>query len=155
MDKAEARLQALEDRAAIAELIASYGPLADSGDAAGVAALWINDGIYEVGGFGVARGRQEIAALIEGETHQALLAQGCAHILSPHRITLAGDSAEAVGYSIVFRRHGDSYEAWRVSANRWTLVRTGAGWRVASRTNAPLDGGAAARALLAATGETR
>lgn len=28
----EARLRALEDRAAIADLIASYGPLADSGD---------------------------------------------------------------------------------------------------------------------------
>lgn len=154
VDKTEGRLQALEDRAAIADLIAAYGPLADNGDATGVAASWSEDGCYDVGGFGVAEGRAAIAALIESETHQALLAQGCAHMLSPHHITLSGDSAEAVGYSVVFRRSGDGYEAWRVSANRWQLVRTAAGWRVSRRINRPLDGSADARALLAATGET-
>jgi len=40
MPTLEERLQALEDREAIRALIARYGPLADSGDAAGVAALW-------------------------------------------------------------------------------------------------------------------
>ena len=40
MDIAEiaARLQALEDREAIRALIASYGPLADAGDSAGLSA---------------------------------------------------------------------------------------------------------------------
>ncbi len=36
----ERRLQVLEDRAEIADLIARYGPAADSGDADAVAALW-------------------------------------------------------------------------------------------------------------------
>ena len=148
MAEAADRLQSLEDRAAITDLIASYGPLADSGDAAGVAALWADDGEYAVGGYGTAKGRTDIAALIESATHQQLMAGGCAHVLSPHTVTLDGDKAEARGYSVVFRKVGGVFEAWRVSANRWQFVRTNLGWRVKLRENAPLDGGDAARALL-------
>lgn len=148
----EARLQRLEDKAAIAELIASYGPLADRGMADELARLWVDNGEYTVAGFGTARGHAEIAALIEGETHQQLMAQGCAHVLSPHTIALGGGEAEASGYSVVFRRSGDAFEAWRVSANRWKLVRTEKGWRVLLRENAPLDGSEAARALLEVNG---
>jgi hypothetical protein len=53
----EARLQALEDREAIRELIASYGPLADSGAADALSQLWVEDGRYAVGGMGEAKGR--------------------------------------------------------------------------------------------------
>ena len=34
----------------------------------------------------------------------------------------------------------DGYAAWRVSANRWTLARTGHGWRIAERFNRVVDG---------------
>lgn len=148
MDDRENRLMALEDRAAIEALIASYGPLADSGDAAGLAKLWTEDGTYTVGGFGTATGHSEIAALIQGPTHQELMRTGCAHILSPHVIALDGDLASATGYSIVFRKQGNAFQPWRVSANRWELTRTRDGWRVRHRDNAPLDGSDAARALL-------
>ena len=144
----EQRLVALEDRAAIAELIARYGPLADAGDSAGVAALWTEDGEYDVGGFRVARGHAEIAGLIAGEIHRGLMAQGCAHVLSAPAIELAAQTARGVNYSAVLRKVGDGFETWRVSANRWEFVRTGAGWRVAKRINRPLDGTEAARKLL-------
>lgn len=148
MAELDARLLALEDRASIEMLIATYGPLADSGDATGVSKLWVEDGTYSVGGFGTANGHSEIAALIEGPTHQQLMREGCAHVLSPHVIELDGDQATAFGYSIVFRKQGDSFEAWRVSANRWQFFRTKDGWRVKHRDNAPLDNRDAARALL-------
>lgn len=143
------RLRALEDRAAITGLIARYGPLADAGDSAGVAALWCEDGEYEVGGFGVARGHREIAALIDGEAHQGFMARGCAHVLSAPSIALDGDAAVSVNHSVLLRKMSDGFEAWRVSANRWELRRTGEGWRVARRINCPLDGGEAGRTLLA------
>lgn len=152
MDDLERRLLALEDREAIRDLIASYGPLADTGDAQALAALWTDDGVYEVVGFAQARGHAAIAALIEGPVHQALLNDGCAHVLGPVAVTLQGDTAVARGHSIVFRKGADGFEAHRVSANRWTLVRTadadGMGWRVAHRANALLDGAATARILL-------
>jgi uncharacterized protein (TIGR02246 family) len=144
---AEERLQALEDREAIRDLIASYGPLADAGDAKGVAALFIEDGVYAVGGMGEAVGHAAIAALILGETHQRLMADGCAHILGPVKVTLNGDAATAHGHSVVIRHSGGAFEVYRASANRWELKRTDQGWRVARRDNAVLDGSEAARAL--------
>lgn len=142
------RLQALEDCEAIRALIARYGPLADSGDAAGVAGLWVEDGVYAVGGMGEARGRDAIAALIIGPVHQDLMATGCAHVLGPVTLHLEGDQATASGHSLVIRRSGEGIEIYRASANLWTLVRTGEGWRVRRRDNQLLDGAEAARALL-------
>lgn len=144
----EQRLQALEDREAIRDLIARYGPLADSNNAAGVAALWAEHGSYVVTGMAVARGRQAIAGLIDGPLHQQLLEDGCAHLLGPVTITLHGDTASAHGHSIVFRHGPTGFEVHRVSANRWQLTRTADGWQVSHRENALLDGDAAARALL-------
>lgn len=145
----EARLAELEDREAIRNLVASYGPLADSGDAAGVAALWAEDGVYAVGGFGENAGREAVAALIRAPFHQQLMQDGCAHTLGPVYIRIDGGRALAIGYSVVFRRAGEGFEAWRVSANRWELEKREGRWQVSRRRNALLDGDAAARALLA------
>lgn len=151
LEDVAARLQALEDREAIRDLIARYGPLADTGAAERLAELWTEDGRYAVGGMTEAKGRAAIAALIDGAVHQGLMADGCAHALGPVTIDLDGVRATARGYSIVFRRTGDHrFEAYRVSANRWHLARTPDGWRVTSRENALLDGAEAARVLLAA-----
>ncbi len=148
MPPLEARLQALEDREAIRDLIASYGPLADSGDADGVADLWAENGRYAVQGFAEAAGREAIAGLMSGPVHQQLLAQGCAHLLSPVAIDLNGDMATARGHSVVLRWTGQAFEVHRVSANRWHLARGAQGWQVTRRENALLQGDAAARALL-------
>jgi uncharacterized protein (TIGR02246 family) len=148
MAKHEERLQALEDKEAIRNLIASYGPLADAGNAAGVTALFTEDGVYAVGGMGEAVGRAAITALIDGETHRQLMADGCAHVLGPVAITLNGDTATATGHSVVIRHKEGSFEIYRASANRWQLARTSQGWRVTRRDNSVLNGDEAARALL-------
>lgn len=144
------RLRALEDREGIHALIARYGPLADAGDGQAIAALFTPDGIYAISGFAEARGRSAIAALLATPNHQQLMADGCAHLLTPVAVTLAGNKATATGHSIVLR-HGDgAFGVERVSANRWSLVRTrNAGWLVRRRDNILLDGAQAARTLLA------
>lgn len=142
------RLRALEDREAIRELIARYGPLADSGQADAVAALFAEDGAYAVGGMGEAQGRAAIAALISGPVHQSLMADGCAHVLTSPAITLEGDRAVARCHSIVFRHEEGEWAPVRVAANRWELARGREGWQVTRRENALLDGSAAARTLL-------
>jgi uncharacterized protein (TIGR02246 family) len=147
-----ARIALLEDREAIRDLIARYGPLADAGDAAGAAALWTEDGVYDVGGHGVHRGRAAIAALLEGEAHQALIAAGVAHLLSAPVIEIDGDCAEATTYSCVLRHVGEGWHAHRVAANYWMLVRGAEGWRIAGRVNRLLDGDPAAHALLSPAG---
>lgn len=141
------RIRVLEDREAIRELICRYGPLADSGDAQAVAALFAEDGVYAVGGMGEARGRAAIAALIAGPVHQSLMADGCAHILTSPQIELAGDRALALCHSVVLRHQDGIWHAVRVAANRWDLARTASGWLVTRRDNALLDGSAAAPGL--------
>jgi uncharacterized protein (TIGR02246 family) len=148
-EPADFRLRRLEDREAIRDLIARYGPLADAGEAQALAALWCEDGEYDVGGFGVARGRAAIAALIDADFHRSLMTEGCAHILSPPAIDLDGDRAIAVNHSLVLRRQADNWTVWRAAANRWELARTSEGWRVERRVNRPLDGKPDARALFA------
>ena len=144
----EARLADLEDREAIRNLIARYGPLADAGEAAAVASLWTEDGVYDVGGFGASAGRAAIAALITGPTHLQLMRDGCAHLLGPVHVHVDGARAVAVGHSCVFRHNGTAFEAYRVAANRWELLKRDGQWQVARRSNRLLDGDAAARALL-------
>ena len=142
------RIQRLEDGEAIRNLIASYGPLADAGDAKGIAALWTEGGSYGVGDFGEAKGSQQIAMLIDSDRHQNLMQQGCGHILTSPHISLDGDKATATNHSVVFLNMGDSHQAWRVSANRWQLVRTADGWRVQHRENRPLTGDERSQKLL-------
>lgn len=145
----ESRIRELEDRLAIGELIASYGPLVDAGAAEAAAALWTEDGCYDVD-TGRYDGRDGIAAMVESRGHQRLIAGGCAHLTSPPRISLDGDAAVAVGHSqlLVRRADGRGFDVLRATAHRWELVRTPEGWRVHRRTARLLDGGEDARQLL-------
>ena len=149
LTRLETQLRELGDREAIRNLIARYGPLADTGNAEGLAALWSEDGVYDVGGYGEHRGQAAIAALFTADTHLGLMRDGCAHLLGPLHISLHNDHAVAVGHSCVFRRTSSGFEAWRVSANRWELAKQDGAWCVTRRVNRLLDGSEAARAVLA------
>ena len=127
----------------ITQLIAAYGPAVDTGDGDAAAALFTEDGWYEVAGSRL-EGRAAIAAMVGGAAHQSLLARGVAHVMGLPSITVTGDTAVAVNHTTVFLEGA----VWRVAANRWELVRTAEGWRVAGRTNRLLDGTPEARDLL-------
>jgi hypothetical protein len=153
LDALEARLRALEDERAITMLVASYGPLVDAGEADRVAALWTEDGVYDVDELFMGS-RAEIDAMVRSEAHQGLLARGCCHFLGPAHVSIDGDRAVAVCESVLLVRHEGRVVVARIGANRWELVRTGAGWRTTRRTTRALDGRAETRALLAATDPT-
>lgn len=127
-----ARLGALEDGAAIAALIASYGPLVDAGDAERVAALWTENGTYSVDG-AVMAGRDEIAAMVRSRQHQGYIRRGCTHLLSAPTIELAGDTAGATCQSVLMVGGDDGYAVLRLSINRFELVRTDDGWLIERR----------------------
>ena len=132
-----------DDVVAITQLIAAYGPAVDVGDGDAVAALFTEDGWYDVAGRRF-EGRPAIAAMVHGGGHQGLIAEGVAHVMGLPHVVVDGDRATAVNQTVVYR----AGSVWRVAANRWSLVRTAQGWRVASRTNRLLDGSAEARELL-------
>ncbi|WP_157966228.1 nuclear transport factor 2 family protein [Oceanibium sediminis] len=147
-DTLETRLRAIEDRLAIADIIAGYGPAADALDEASLGADWAEDATYTAGEHRF-EGRAAIAGITGYATHQGYVAQGCAHVLGPHRIEVDGDTATARGHSVVFLHDAPGWRAERVSANLWHFARTPEGWRITGRENRLLNGDAAAHALLA------
>ena len=144
----EARLRQLEDERDIMRLIATYGPLVDAGAAAEVAALWTDDGIYDVDEV-YLEGHEQLAAMVRSRAHQAWIRSGCAHVVGPARVTVTGDTAVAVCHSLMVVRDDEHFVVRRATANHWELVRTAAGWKVARRTNRVLDGREESPLLLA------
>lgn len=133
----------MSDVEQIMQLIAAYGPAVDSGDADAAAALFAEDGWYDVAGRRY-EGPAAIADMVRGRDHQGLLERGVAHVQGLPRIDVDGDRAVAVNHSVVLLEGS----VWRVAANRWELSRTPAGWKVTARTNRLLDGSQEARDLL-------
>jgi hypothetical protein len=146
----EKRVRAAEDQLEITRLLNSYGPLVDSGESQAAAHLWTQGGAYDAGGAHRMLAYDEIAAMYDSQGHQDLIHTGCAHLTAPPRITMNGDSAEAVAYSFVVLRNktGEGWGVWRASANHWTLVRTPDGWRIKERFNRVLDGSKASHDTL-------
>ena len=148
LEQLERRVQELEDERAIYELMASYGPAVDSDSRAEAAQLWVSDGVYDVD-VGEWRGQAEIAAMLGGDYHQSSLAAGCSHQVSVSKLTVDDNTAVATGYMQLIVCSGETFELRRQTVQRWELVRTAAGWRIAHRTGRLIDGGPAARRLLA------
>jgi hypothetical protein len=80
--------------------------------------------------------------------HLDLVNTGCAHLTGTPKITVSGDEAQAVGYSVVILKEADRWYLWRAAVNHWTLRRTAEGWRIAERVNRALDGSADSHAIM-------
>lgn len=144
----EESLQRLEDKLAIYQLLASYGPAVDSCSASATAAIWTEDGSYDFGEKTLV-GAQNVGNLVGLDTHLDYVERGCAHVISMPMITIDGDCAVATGYSRLYVHAGDGWKVERISANRWELERTDMGWKVANRTNRLMNGAPDGRDLLA------
>lgn len=140
----EARLQAAEDQLEIQNLLMTYGPLVDSATAGPAGRLWVDGGGYTFtlpdGGSKRLSAPEEIAGMYSWPGHLDLVNTGCAHLTATPRITVAGDDAQAVGYSLVVLKEGERWFLWRAAVNHWTLRRTAEGWRIVERFNRALDG---------------
>jgi hypothetical protein len=140
----EARLQAAEDHLEILNLISAYGPLADSCCVDEAAGQWVPGGGYNYGKPDGGTVRLEAPDALREvwaqQGHIDLTRIGSAHMAAAPKISVKGDNAEAVGYSLVIKREDDRWFVWRAAVNHWTLVRTAEGWRVQEKFNRTLDG---------------
>lgn len=140
----EARLRAAEDHLEILNLLNTYGPLVDSGTGGPAGELWVKGGGYNFtvpeGGTKRLEAPDEIAGMYSWEGHLELVRTGCAHLTATPKISVTGDEAQAVGYSVVILREGERWFLWRAAVNHWTLRRTPEGWRIVERFNRALDG---------------
>lgn len=140
----ERRLQRAEDQLAIQNLLMSYGPLVDSATAGPAGELWVEGGGYNFtlpdGGTKRLVAPEEVSGMYAWPGHLDLVNTGCAHLTATPKITVDGDTAQAVGYSVVILKEGERWFLWRAAVNHWTLERTGEGWRIVERFNRALDG---------------
>jgi uncharacterized protein (TIGR02246 family) len=141
----ERRLQAVEDELAIQRLIVGYGLAVDIGDGPAAADVFTESGVYDVD-IGRMEGRQAVRAMVEGERHQSMVGH-CAHQIGPAVVALSGaERAVATGYSRVYLETRAGTHIYRVSFNRWELVKQDGAWRIARRTTRVL-GNAEAQAV--------
>ncbi len=141
------RLARIEDERAIERLIASYGPLVDSGNVEATSALWSLEGTYDVEDWQM-RGRADVAAMVGSDAHQGLIGRGCLHFHGPAVVTVEGDEAVAVCESLLVVHHGGRNIVARTGANHFRLRRIEDRWQITARVTRALDGDAGARALL-------
>lgn len=147
LDALEHRLQLAEDKLAITQLIASYGPLVDAGRADEVGQLWTEDGEYDVEGWSM-RSRADIHAMVLSDAHQRLITNGSVHFLGPVWVEVAGDEAKAVCDSLLVLNGEEGWRVARGSVHRFQLVRDGGAWRIKHRISRQLDGSQSSRDLL-------
>ena len=111
--------------------------------------------------FGTDGWRAVIADHVLSPAHQAAIAGGLAHFTSLPHVAIDGDSAIVTSYlqilvpqtqgnAVDVPNHGSSkgFRVHRMTANRWELVRTAAGWKIKRRTLRTLDGSEPARRIL-------
>ncbi len=149
----EDRLRRVEDQLAIYQVIGAYGPAMDSCEYEQSVDLWLDDGVYEVGGLGVYVGHGGLRQMIDGPFHQGMVKRGSAHVLSLPYVVINGDRAVATNYGRLYACADGVFEPVRVVASRWLLRQTEKGWLIERRVNMLLNGDAAARELLARAGE--
>ncbi len=100
------RVQLLEDKAAIHEVLTAYGPAVDAGDAEAVGELWAEDAVYDVD-IRLMEGRDAIMKMVRTRPHQDYIEEGCGHLLDPVHIRVDGDTAVATCHSLLLRRNAD------------------------------------------------
>ncbi len=146
----EERLRHVEDMLEIHQLIAAYGPAADSCNLDAMEKIWQADCTYDLGAVtfqGMSQLKQGTAGF-----KTSMAGKGSAHAATMPYVVIEGDKATATHYTTLITSEGGAYTLQRISASRWDLARTAEGWRVAARTLRPLDGNAAAAQVLAECG---
>ena len=57
------------------------------------AAIWFDDGVFDVAGLFELVGHEGIAGMVNGDGHQSLIHNGCGHILTAPKLAVDGDDA--------------------------------------------------------------
>ena|SRR5687768_1014377 len=129
----EARLQRMEDKEQITQLLIDYGRHLDSRDLAAYAALFAADGEW-VGGFGTVKGRANIEAFMAKSLGTGPNRAGNYHLMSNFAITVKGDTATAWSrwaFVVPGERGATIAQAGRYDD---TFVRENGAWKFKRRT---------------------
>ena len=149
----EERVQSIEDRLSIYQLVAGYGYAVDGCNADAVGSFYSEDGCYVVDDVGKFEGREQIAGITRQSGHQKLVAVGCGHVSTLPYVVIEGDRATATCHTMLIKKGKDGFHVDRLSASRLDLLRKpDGGWQIEHRQNYLLNGSSDGPALLARFG---
>jgi hypothetical protein len=149
MTSLEERLQAVEDRLEIYNVISAYGPTVDGCNLEDMGRVYAVEGVYDVRDYRYMGGLEAIRDMMNGVGHRTLTGNGAAHIGTLPHVELEGDRAIATNYSIIMGRREGEPVMLRLNISRIYLSRGPDGWRIDRRIIDPLDGRASSRELAA------
>lgn len=149
MKSVEERLQAVEDRLEIYNVISAYGPAVDGCNLEGMGRVYAEHGVYDVRDYRYMDGLADIRDMMNGVGHRTLTGNGAAHMSTLPHVELDGDRAIATNYSIIMGRKAGEPVMLRLNISRIYLSRGPDGWRIDRRIIDPLDGRSSSRELAA------
>jgi ketosteroid isomerase-like protein len=149
MPTLEQRLQAVEDRLEIYNVISAYGPAVDGCNLEAMGRVYAEHGVYDVRDYRYMDGLADIRDMMNGVGHRTLTGNGAAHIGTLPHVELDGDRAIATNYSIILGRKAGEPVMLRLNISRIYLSRGPQGWRIDRRIIDPLDGRASSREMAA------
>jgi uncharacterized protein (TIGR02246 family) len=135
----EARIQRIDDRLAIEQLLMEYGRAVDNRDFAAFAALFTDDGEWK-GAQGSYRGPKQIQESMEKifTAAAADIPKGSNfHLLTNVIIDLQGDHATASSKFIFYKMNGAKPQAEVAGRYEDRLVRVGGAWKFQQRLALP------------------
>jgi hypothetical protein len=153
----EKRVQVLEDKLDILQLIMSYPLALDSGAEKHCRSTWAENGVFDrgssdpaehSGGYQGTYGVETIIEEFNGPDLQKARDHGLAHLMTAPHVVIHGDTAAATNYNQLVECAGDGFHTTRVTANRWELVRRDGKWLIERRILRLLSGTREARDLL-------
>lgn len=137
IEQLERRLQHLEDHLELNQLLSAFGPVTDTGSPDDISQFYTEDGEYntDVPGSVPAQGREAIAALFDTPMHKQATSGGSGHTVGFPHLTVRGDEAEGICYTILFLNLDQGWMVARVAANHLWFERTPGGWQIKKRMN--------------------
>ena len=132
LEKLESRVRNLEDTEAIRNLKARYAELCDDNyNPDGIAALFVEDAVWESGPLGRFEGREAIRSFFQGASKIFTFA---IHYSLNSQIDVTGDTARARWYLFMPCTVGDGDRAmWRAGIDDEEYVRSNGQWMFKSK----------------------
>ena len=132
LDELESRVRTLEDTDAIRNLKARYAELCDDNyNPDGIAALFVEDAVWESGGLGRFEGREAIRGFFQGASEIFTFA---IHYSLNAQIEVIGDTARARWYLFMPCTVSDGDQAmWRAGIDDEEYVRVDGQWMFKSK----------------------
>ena len=137
LDRLEARIQTLEDTNTIRNLKARYAELCDDNyNPDGIAALFVEDAVWDSGPLGHFEGREAIREFFRGASRIFTFA---IHYSLNSQIEVTGDTARAKWYLFMPCSVSDGDQAmWRAGIDEEEYVRMNGHWMFKSKVSTGL-----------------